>query len=156
MATPPGISERDFARALTEFRNAVGAEWVFTSDEEINLYRDAYSPFKGEAEDRVPSAAVAPNSTEQVQAVMRIANAHRSPLWTISTGRNPTWLLEDQVMWTFTVNINSRNRRLTLTVNPHGAYRFDSTVPEPGFADGVMAAAQMSATEWHPTFFSAK
>src|SRR6187551_3615524 len=88
MATPPGISERDFARALTEFRNAVGAEWVFTSDEEINLYRDAYSPFKGEAEDRVPSAAVAPNSTEQVQAVVRIANAHRIPLWTISTGRN--------------------------------------------------------------------
>ena len=41
MATPPGISERDFARALTEFRNAIGAEWVFTSDEDVNLYRDA-------------------------------------------------------------------------------------------------------------------
>ena len=88
MATPPGISERDFARALTELRNAIGAEWVFTSDEDLNLYRDAYSPFKGEAEDRVPSAAVAPTTVEQVQAVVRIANAHRIPLWAISTGRN--------------------------------------------------------------------
>jgi FAD/FMN-containing dehydrogenase len=88
MATPPGISERDFARALEEFRNAVGAEQVFTSDEDLNLYRDAYSPFKGEAEDRVPSAAVAPDTVEQVQAVVRIANRYRIPLWTISTGRN--------------------------------------------------------------------
>jgi 4-cresol dehydrogenase (hydroxylating) len=88
MATPPGISERDFARALAEFRNAVGADWVLTSDEDLNLYRDAYSPFKGEAEDRVPSAAVAPTTVEQVQAIVRIANARRIPLWTISTGRN--------------------------------------------------------------------
>ena len=88
MATPPGTSERDFARALTELRSAVGAEWVFTSDDDLNLYRDAYSPFKGEAEDRVPSAAVAPTTVEQVQAIVRIANAHKIPLWTISTGRN--------------------------------------------------------------------
>ncbi|HET7607856.1 MAG TPA: FAD-dependent oxidoreductase, partial [Gammaproteobacteria bacterium] len=88
MATPPGVSERDFARALTELRNAVGADWVFTSDEDLNLYRDAYSPFKGEARDPVPSAAVAPTSVEQVQAIVRIANTHKIPLWTISTGRN--------------------------------------------------------------------
>ena len=88
MAAPPGISDRDFARALDELRNAVGAEWVFTSDEDVNLYRDAYSPFKGEAEDRVPSAAVAPRSVAQVQAVVRIANRYRLPLWTIATGRN--------------------------------------------------------------------
>src|SRR5688572_30605689 len=88
MATPPGVSERDFTRALGELRDAVGAEWVFTSDDDMNLYRDAYSPFKGEAEDRVPSAAVAPDTVEQVQAVVRIANRHRIPLWTISTGRN--------------------------------------------------------------------
>ena len=42
---------------------------------------------QGEAEDRVPSAAVAPDSVEQVQAVVRIANRYRIPLWTISTGR---------------------------------------------------------------------
>jgi 4-cresol dehydrogenase (hydroxylating) len=88
MAVPPGVTERDFSRALEEFGNAVGSEWVFTSDEDLNLYRDAYSPFWSEAEDRVPSAAVAPTSVEQVQAIVRTANAYQIPLWTISTGRN--------------------------------------------------------------------
>src|SRR6185503_19622145 len=88
MALPPGVAQRDFSRALDELANALGREWVFTSDEDLKLYRDAYSPFYGETEDRVASAAVAPSSTEQVQAVVRIANAHRIPLWAISTGRN--------------------------------------------------------------------
>jgi 4-cresol dehydrogenase (hydroxylating) len=88
MAAPPGVSERDFSRALEQFRNIVGSEWVFASDEDVNLYRDAYSPFYGEDEDRVPSAAVSPDSTEQVQAIVRIANEYQIPLWTISTGRN--------------------------------------------------------------------
>ncbi|HEY8519275.1 MAG TPA: FAD-binding oxidoreductase [Gammaproteobacteria bacterium] len=88
MAVPPGVSERDFSRALEEFANVVGSEWVLTSDEDMNLYRDAYSPFWGEEEDRVPSAAVAPDRTEQVQAIVRIANTYRIPLWTIATGRN--------------------------------------------------------------------
>ena len=30
MALPPGISERDFNAALTDFRAAVGSDWVFT------------------------------------------------------------------------------------------------------------------------------
>ncbi|HEU4618477.1 MAG TPA: FAD-binding oxidoreductase, partial [Gammaproteobacteria bacterium] len=60
MAAPPGVSERDFSRALDEFANAIGAAWVFTKEEDLNLYRDAYSPFWNEPEDRVPSAAVAP------------------------------------------------------------------------------------------------
>src|SRR5690606_39513608 len=58
MATPPGVSERDFKAALDEFREAVGPEWVFTSDEDVALYRDAYSPYWGEPEERVASAAV--------------------------------------------------------------------------------------------------
>ncbi|MBN1240374.1 MAG: FAD-binding oxidoreductase [Gammaproteobacteria bacterium] len=88
MAVPPGVSESDFAAALDEFRAAVGAEWVFTSDEDVALYRDAYSPFWGEPEERVASAAVAPSTVEQVQAVVRAANARRIPLYPISTGRN--------------------------------------------------------------------
>src|SRR5258706_1757637 len=87
MALPPGVAQRDFSRALHEFPNALGREWVFTSDEDLKLYRDAYSPFYGEADDRVASAAVAPNSTEQVQAIVRIANKYKLPLWTVSTGR---------------------------------------------------------------------
>jgi FAD/FMN-containing dehydrogenase len=88
MALPPGLTQRLFDRALGEFAVAVGDEWVFSSEADVNLYRDAYSPFKGEAEDPVPSAAVAPDSVEQVQAVVRIANRYRIPLWPIATGRN--------------------------------------------------------------------
>src|SRR5688500_1564986 len=88
MAAPPGVSERDFARALDELANAVGRDHVFTADADLELYRDPYSPFRGEAGDRIPSDAVAPDNVEQVQTVVRIANRYRLPLWTISTGRN--------------------------------------------------------------------
>jgi 4-cresol dehydrogenase (hydroxylating) len=88
MAVPPGLTETEFARALNEFARAVGDDWVFSSDEDIKLYRDAYSPFYGEEEERLPSAAVAPENVGQVQAVVRIANQYRIPLWTIATGRN--------------------------------------------------------------------
>ena len=88
MAVPPGVTERDFSSALDEFAAAVGTEWVFNTDEDMDLYRDAYSPFWNEEQDRVPSAAVAPDNVEQVQAIARIANAYKIPLWTIATGRN--------------------------------------------------------------------
>ncbi len=88
MAVPPGVSEQDFDRALSEFENAVGEQWVFTSDEDIDLYRDAYSIYKGEPEDRTASAAVAPNTVEEVQDVVRTANRYRIPIYPISTGKN--------------------------------------------------------------------
>jgi hypothetical protein len=37
MRVPPGVSSSDFASALTEFRRIVGDEWVFTSDEDLDL-----------------------------------------------------------------------------------------------------------------------
>ena len=88
MRTPPGVSPEDYARALTEFAGAVGPEWVFTSDADLDLYRDAYSPFMNEPEERIASGAVAPSSTEQVQQIVRTANRYRIPLYAISTGKN--------------------------------------------------------------------
>ena len=85
---PPGLTAKDFADALEQFAGIVGKEWVFSSEEDVNLYRDAYSPLWHEAEDRIPAAAVAPDRTEQVQQIVRIANRYKVPLWTISTGRN--------------------------------------------------------------------
>ena len=85
MAIPPGVSERDFQRALDRFKSVVGADWVFTSDEDIALYRDAYSPLWSEAEEKVASAALAPDSAEQVQEIVRIANEFNVPLYPIST-----------------------------------------------------------------------
>ena len=88
MALPPGVSERDFNTTLERFSNIVGDEWVFSSDEDVALYRDAYSIYWGEPEERVASAAVAPDSVEQVQAIVRAANEFSVPLYPISTGRN--------------------------------------------------------------------
>lgn len=85
---PPGVSRADFAAALSKFEAAVGSQWVFKSDEDVALYRDAYSPERDEPTERLTSAAVAPDTVEQVQQIVRIANEHRIPLYPISTGRN--------------------------------------------------------------------
>ena len=89
MILPPGVSRRDFDAALQEFRAVVGPQWVFTSEEDLDLYRDAYTPFRGDpAAERQAGAAVAPANVEQVQAIVRAANRYRTPLYAISTGRN--------------------------------------------------------------------
>ncbi len=91
MVLPPNVSEKEFAAALGEFKAAVGADWVFSSDADVALYRDSYSIYWGESEERVASAAVAPAKVEEVQQVVRIANKYRIPLYPISTGRNLTY-----------------------------------------------------------------
>jgi len=88
MAIPPGISQPDFNEAVRQFREAVGTEWVFTADNDVATYKDAYSPFWGEPEDATASAAVSPENVEQIQQIVRIANRFAIPLYTISTGRN--------------------------------------------------------------------
>ncbi|HXZ67122.1 MAG TPA: FAD-binding oxidoreductase [Alphaproteobacteria bacterium] len=88
MAIAPGVSAQDRSAALEGFAAAVGKDWVFTSDADLALYKDAYSPFWGEPEEKHASAAVAPQSSEEVQAIMRIANKYKIPIYPISTGRN--------------------------------------------------------------------
>ncbi|ANI80194.1 FAD-binding oxidoreductase [Sphingobium sp. EP60837] len=85
---PDGVSELDFSAALEQFRATVEAQWVFYNDEDVALYRDDYSPLKDQPAERLASAAVAPSNVEEVQAVVRIANRYRIPLYAISTGRN--------------------------------------------------------------------
>src|SRR5580693_9789590 len=88
MRLPVGVSSTDFATVIAEFEQAIGRDWVFTSNEDVDLYRDAFSPFLHEPEELVASAAVAPASTEEVQQIVRIANQYKIPLYPISTGRN--------------------------------------------------------------------
>ncbi|MGA8012485.1 MAG: FAD-binding oxidoreductase [Candidatus Acidiferrales bacterium] len=88
MRLPPGVTSADFSAVIKQFEAAIGKEWVFTSDEDVDLYRDAYSPLWHEEDEPIPSAAVAPDGIEQIQAILKIANAYKIPLWTISTGRN--------------------------------------------------------------------
>lgn len=88
MITPPGVSAADFSAALAQFATVVGKDAVFSEGADLDLYRDAYSPLWGKAEERRASAAVAPTSVEQVQQLVRIANRYKIPLFPISTGKN--------------------------------------------------------------------
>ncbi len=88
MRVPQGVSEGDFKLALQEWAAIVGQEWVFVSEEDVILYRDAYSPKWGQTDEPLASAAVAPKKTEEVQAVMRVANKYRIPVYAFSTGKN--------------------------------------------------------------------
>lgn len=82
---PSHLSKRQFEAALQAFTDVVGEDQVFATD----LDRDTYADHFAYDETRnAPSAAVAPESVEQVQQVVRIANEYRLPLWTISRGKN--------------------------------------------------------------------
>jgi (+)-pinoresinol hydroxylase len=91
MRLPPGITKQSFVSVLAEWRRIVGGEWVLVNDDDLDTYRDAYSPFWGEGEERVASAAVCPSSVEEVQAVMRAANRNKVAIYPISTGKNLTY-----------------------------------------------------------------
>jgi hypothetical protein len=88
MRVPPNVTAADYAKALAEFEPVVGKDWIFTSDADLDLYRDAFSPFLNEPEEKIASGALAPATTEQVQQIVRIANKYRIPLYPISTGKN--------------------------------------------------------------------
>jgi FAD/FMN-containing dehydrogenase len=85
---PPGVSAEQFAAAIAQLETAVGKEWVFTSDDDLQPYRDHFSYIKDQPNELIPSAAVGPSTVEQVQAIVRTANQYKLPLYAISTGKN--------------------------------------------------------------------
>ncbi|MEK9647988.1 MAG: FAD-binding oxidoreductase [Gammaproteobacteria bacterium] len=85
LVLPPGISAAAFDRALADFGSVVGDEWVFASDEDRDTYIDHFA-FDQSA--HVAAAAVAPETAQEVQSIVRLANEHKIPLWPISRGKN--------------------------------------------------------------------
>lgn len=94
MASPldgPRMLPRDldagrFAQAVKELRAIVGDEWVFADADSTAPYAKSFIPdVRGE---HVPSGAVAPKTVEEVQAILRVANTYRLPMWPVSTGKN--------------------------------------------------------------------
>ena len=88
MKSAPPIDPTLFQEFLNRIGDSIGEQWVYHSESEVGLYRDAYSPKWGEAGELLPSAAVAPATTEEVQTIVRLANEYRVPLFPISTGKN--------------------------------------------------------------------
>ncbi len=85
-AVPPGVTEADLDTALAAFAAAIGADKVASDAQSLEDFQDPYQ-VPGTATN-VPSAVVSPTSVEDVQAVVRIANEYRIPLWPISRGKN--------------------------------------------------------------------
>ena len=86
LTLPPGVSAASFQQALRAFTGVVGKDWVLASDEDRDAYSDIYAP--GSETEWPAAAALAPGSVEEVQAIVRLANEHRTPLWPISRGKN--------------------------------------------------------------------
>ncbi|WP_144792269.1 FAD-binding oxidoreductase [Kocuria palustris] len=79
-------SEAALRQAVEELVELLGEEAVLRDDAQIEEFRDPYAP--SDQLGAAPSCVVQPESTEQVQGVVRIAAVHDIPLWTSSTGRN--------------------------------------------------------------------
>jgi len=122
---PPEASAQAFDRALERFAGVVGKEWVLASDEDRDTYLDAYA--MGDGSDHVPAAAVAPQSVEEIQALLRIANELRIPLWPVSRGKNLGYGAAAPVM-SGTVVLDLGRMRRILEVNDKYGY----CVIEPG------------------------
>jgi 4-cresol dehydrogenase (hydroxylating) flavoprotein subunit len=76
---------RDTLAALAAFAAALGDDAVLTGDA-LAPYSDPFAP--GDAAAHAPSAAILPKDVDGIRAALAIANRHRVPLWTVSTGRN--------------------------------------------------------------------
>jgi 4-cresol dehydrogenase (hydroxylating) len=86
LTLPPRVSPQGFDSALKAFTGVVGKDWVMASDADRDAYSDIYAP--GPSSEWPAAAAVAPASVEEVQAVVRLANEHKTPLWPVARGKN--------------------------------------------------------------------
>ena len=71
--------------AWRAFADAIGSKWVLNTEADIHTYSDHYAADEGE---HAPAGAIAPANADEVQAIVRIANQYRVPLWPISRGKN--------------------------------------------------------------------
>ncbi|KAK3367745.1 FAD binding domain-containing protein [Podospora didyma] len=87
---PPGLDAATWAGVVAEFQVILGENGVLTSHEHRVRYHDPYAEHQDEKEQekRGSSATLFPITVEHVQAVLRICNTHKIPIWTISQGKN--------------------------------------------------------------------
>jgi 4-cresol dehydrogenase (hydroxylating) len=82
---PSGVTPTAFKAARRGFAAAVGASNCFFGEEDQHAYSDKFAIDDSR---HVPLGAVAPLTTEEVQAVVRVAAQYHIPLWPISRGKN--------------------------------------------------------------------
>ncbi len=122
---PPGVSDGVLARAIDRFTDVLGGDAVLTDEAELREFRDPFT--WAEWDDHWGAAVVLPETVEQVQAVVRIANELGIPLWTSSRGQNNAYGgAAPRLRGSVQVSLRRMNR--VLEVNEELAY----AVVEPG------------------------
>jgi 4-cresol dehydrogenase (hydroxylating) len=119
-----GLSESQLESALDAFRAVVGAEHVLIGHDALE-FRDPF--FFRDWPDYDASSVVQPATVEEVQAIVRLANEHRVPIWTTSQGRNNGYGgSSPRVQGSVVMNLRRMNR--VLEINEELGY----AVVEPG------------------------
>jgi 4-cresol dehydrogenase (hydroxylating) len=83
---PEHVAATTLSQAIDRFTSALSPDRVLTSDDELREFRDPFA--FATWDDYTASAVVFPESVEEIQAVVRIANELKVPLWTHGQGRN--------------------------------------------------------------------
>ena len=82
---PPDFTAQKMDQARRALETALGADKVFFDDLDRHTYQDK---FPVDASGHHPAGAVAAETVEEIQAVVRIANQYRLPIFPISRGKN--------------------------------------------------------------------
>lgn len=96
LVLPPGVEASSFEAYLKAVTEVVGAENVTVIESEDGLEKESYSdPSKAhdmfhvfDKDYFIASAVVAPRKVTEVQAIMRLCNEFKIPVWPFSVGRN--------------------------------------------------------------------
>ena len=79
-----GIEEENVKAVEQKLKEVVGEQWVTTNPADLSSYGRDFTVFSGEK----PNLVVLPQSTEEVQGIMKIAYAHKIPVIPLTTGFN--------------------------------------------------------------------
>jgi 4-cresol dehydrogenase (hydroxylating) flavoprotein subunit len=119
---PPGITGGDLDRALAAIAAAIGHDKVATDAEALLDFQDPFE-FPGSATN-VPCGVVSPTAVGDVQAVVRIANEYRVPVWPISRGKNNGYGgAAPQVRGSLMLSFRNMNKVLESSVGCQCTYR---------------------------------
>jgi hypothetical protein len=85
---PPGVDLKTWKAILSKFLVILGEKGVIVGDEHKLNYLDIFNLTDNEHEVRGSPCALRPTTVEQIQAILKVANEYKIPVWTVSRGRN--------------------------------------------------------------------
>lgn len=87
---PPGVDASTWAELVAKFKAILGDDGVLTGHGHRVRYHDPYAEHQDEREQekRASSATLYPVTVEHIQAILKLCNEHKIPVWTVSRGKN--------------------------------------------------------------------